>query len=291
MKYISKKIVYSLMLVLCFISSGKAQFQLNNRLIQQNKLGVNVAYAGELDKTRISLVAGVTSNKMEDSNDHNWQQVTLDLPLKNKLATATVFTKIAAGAFSQMQIKQAFAYKVDFSEDQNLAVGFGLSFNQQTVELKNGFTPNQFVDLNDPYLSREDYYQNKLGFEIGLVYKLKNFQFALSLPSLGQNKPYNNEITAYTEYKFKLNENLDLIPSVLLIQSQSNRYELTNSLNLNYKKIGWLQVGYADYDQALMGFGINIKGLGIGYNFGYNHNNKITSVIGNTHQFGIFFNL
>ena len=291
MKYISKKIVYSLMLVLCFISSGKAQFQLNNRLIQQNKLGVNVAYAGELDKTRISLVAGVTSNKMEDSNDHNWQQVTLDLPLKNKLATATVFTKIAAGAFAQMQIKQAFAYKVDFSEDQNLAVGFGLSFNQQTVELKNGFTPNQFVDLNDPYLSREDYYQNKLGFEIGLVYKLKNFQFALSLPSLGQNKPYNNEITAYTEYKFKLNENLDLIPSVLLIQSQSNRYELTNSLNLNYKKIGWLQVGYADYDQALMGFGINIKGLGIGYNFGYNHNNKITSVIGNTHQFGIFFNL
>ena len=279
------------MLALFFITSGKAQFQLNNRLIQQNKLGVNVAYAGELDKTRISLVAGVTSNKMEDSNDLNWQQVTLDLPLMNKLATATVFTKIAAGAFSQMQIKQAFAYKVDFSEDQNLAVGFGLSFNQQTVELKNGFTPNQFVDLNDPYLSREDYYQNKLGFEIGLVYKLKNFQFALSLPSLGQNKPYNNEITAYTEYKFKLNENLDLIPSVLLIQSQSNRYELTNSLNLNYKKIGWLQVGYADYDQALMGFGINIKGLGIGYNFGYNHNNKITSVIGNTHQFGIFFNL
>lgn len=291
MKYISKKIVYSLMLLLFFITSGKAQFQLNNRLIQQNKLGVNVAYAGELDKTRISLVAGVTSNKMENSNNLNWQQVTLDLPLMNKLATATVFTKIAAGAFSQMQIKQAFAYKVDFSEDQNLAVGFGLSFNQQTAELRNGFAPNQFVDLNDPYLSRESYYQNKLGFEIGFVYKLKNFQFALSLPSLGQNKPYNNEITAYTEYKFKLNENLDLIPSALLIQSQSNRYELTNSLNLNYKKIGWLQVGYADYDQALMGFGINIKGLGIGYNFGYNHNNKITSVIGNTHQFGMFFNL
>ncbi|MGA9639147.1 type IX secretion system membrane protein PorP/SprF [Flavobacterium sp.] len=291
MKYISKKIVLSLIFVMFSILSGKAQYQLNNRLIQQNKLGVNVAYAGEFDKTRISLVAGITPNKIEGSNTLNWQQVTLDLPLMNKLATATVLTKIAAGSFSQLQVKQAFAYKVDFSEDQTLAVGFALSFNQQNVDLKNGFTPNSFVDLDDPYLSKENYYQNKLGLEIGFVYKIKEFQFSLSLPSLGQDKPYNNEITAYTEYKFKLNKNLDLIPSILLIQTQTNRYELTNSLNLKYQKIGWLQVGYVDYDQILMGFGINVKGLGIGYNFGYNNNTKTSSVLGNTHQFGLFFNL
>lgn len=291
MKYISKKIVHTILFLLFFIASGKAQFQINNRLIQQNKLGINVAYAGDLDKTRISLVAGITQNKIEDANSLNWQQVTLDLPLINKLSTATIFTKITAGSFSQMQIKQAFAYKVDFSGDQSLAVGFGLSFNQQNVDLKNGFTPNSFVDLEDPYLSKENYYENKLGIDIGLVYKLKNFQLSLSLPSLENNKSYKNEIVAYTEYKFIINKYFDFVPSILLLHTHNNKYEITNNLNLNYNNKGWLQVGYVDYGQVLMGFGLNVKGLGIGYNFGYYNNNKINSFFGNTHQFGLFFNL
>ncbi|SHG43140.1 type IX secretion system membrane protein, PorP/SprF family [Flavobacterium segetis] len=291
MKYIAKKLVYSFVLVLLIMSSSNAQYQLNNRLIQKNKLGINVAYAGELNKTRMSLVIGVNPNKIEDANTLNWQQATLDLPLANKLSTATIFTKIATGSFSQIQIKQAFAYKVDFSEEQTLSVGFGLSYNQQNVDLKNGFSPNDYVDLDDPYLSLENYHQNKLGLEIGFVYQLKDFQLSVSLPSLGQDKPYNNEFTAYTEYKFKLNKDLDLIPSVLFVQTQNGKYELTNSLNLDYQKKGWLQVGYVDIGQVVMGFGINVKGLGIGYNFGYNVDNNISSIFGNTHQFGLFFNL
>lgn len=291
MKYIKIKLVYSLALILFIVSVGHAQFQLNNRLIQQNKLGVNVAYAGEFDKTRISLVAGVTPNKVVDANSLKWQQVTLDLPLANKLATATVFTKIAAGSFSQMQIKQAFSYKVDLAKDQSLAVGFGVSFNQQNIDFKGNFTPNSFVDLNDPYLGREQMYENKLGLEIGMVYKYRSFQFAVALPSLGRDKPYTNEITAYTEYKFKLNKNLDLTPSILYLQTQSNRYEITNNLNLSYEGKGWLQVGYVDYGQVILGFGLNIKGLGIGYNFGYANKDQTSAIFGNSHQFGLFFNL
>ena len=291
MKYITKKIVYSVVLVLFIISSGKAQYQLNNRLIQQNKLGVNVAYAGELDKMRMSLVAGSTPNKVEDANTLKWHQLTLDLPLGSKLSTATVFTKITAGSFSQMQVKQAFAYRVDLSENQTLSVGFGLSFNQQNIDFKTGFTPNSFVDLNDPYLSGENFYENKLGLELGFVYKFKNFQFSVALPSLGKEKPYNNEVTAYTEYKFKFGKELDLVPSILYAQTQSNRYELTNSLNLNYQKRGWLQVGYVDNGQINMGFGLNIKGLGVGYNFGYVQQDKVSAIFGNSHQFGLFFNL
>lgn len=291
MKYIAKKIVYSIVLVLLIISSGNAQYQINNGLIQQNKLGINVAYAGELDKTRISLVVGVIPNKLEEANTLKWQQVTLDLPLVNKLTTATVFTNIAAGGFTQLQIKQAFAYKVDFSEVQTLAVGFGLSYNQQNVDLKDGFSPNSFVDLNDPYLSRENYYENKLGIEIGFVYRFKDFQFSTSLPGLGKDKPYNNEITAYTEYRFRVSKNLDLIPSILYMQTQSNRYTLTNSLNLNFQNKGWLQIGYIDYGQVVMGVGLNVKGLGIGYNFGYTQEDKGSAVFGNSHQFGLFFNL
>jgi type IX secretion system PorP/SprF family membrane protein len=260
-------------------------------LIQQNRLGVNVAYAGEFDKTRISLVAGVTPNEIENGSKYNWQQVTLDLPLVSKLATASIFTKIDAGSFSQMQFKQAFAYKVDFSEDQNLSVGFGLSYNQQNVELHNNFTPNSYVDLEDPYLSKDDYFVNKFGMEIGFVYKLKNFQLSMSLPYLGQDHSYRNEITAYTEYKFELNQDFNLIPSILYLHSQSNRNELTTGLNLNYQEKCWFQIGYVDFGQVVTGFGINVKGLALGYNFGYTIDNKNSAIFGNTHQFGLFFNL
>jgi type IX secretion system PorP/SprF family membrane protein len=290
MKYISKNVLFSLVFLMFFISSAEAQYQLNNRLIQQNRLGVNVAYAGEFDKTRISLVAGVTPKRIENGNSLNWQLVTLDLPLKNKLATATIFTKLTNGGFSQLQIKQAFAYKVDFSEDQNLAVGFGLSFNQHRVDFSNGFSPNQYVDLQDPYLSKENFSKNQFGLELGFVYKLKNFQLSFALPSLVQDKEYNKGITAYTEYKFEIDEDFDLIPSVLLLQTQSDIYEVTTCVNLNYQKKGWIQVGYVDLGQMVMGVGVNVKGLGVGYNFAYSYDDKFGSIIGNTHQFGLFFN-
>jgi type IX secretion system PorP/SprF family membrane protein len=259
--------------------------------MQQNKLGFNVAYAGELEKTRISLVVGSTPNKIVETNDLKWQQVTLDLPLANKLSTGTIFSKIAVGSFSQLQIKQAFSYKVDLAEEQSLSVGFAVSFNQQNIDFRDNFTPNDFVDLNDPFLDREKMNENKLGLELGMVYNLKNFQFSLAIPSIGNGQPYANEINAYAEYRFKLGEDLDLTPSVLFMQTQSDQFELINNLNLKYQKKGWIQVGHADIGQVMMGFGLNIKGLGIGYNFGYFYKDKISEIFGNNHQFGLFFNL
>jgi type IX secretion system PorP/SprF family membrane protein len=290
MKNLLKRIVLALGCTLLFVGTSNAQYQLNNRLVQQNKLGINGAYAGEKEKTRIALVCGFTPNKLADGSDYFWQQATLDIPLRSNLATGTVFSNSKHGDFKQVEVKQAFAYKVTLSEAQSLSVGFSFGLNRKSVDFNNGFSPNGNVDMNDPYLNGTLNAENNLDMEVGLVYKLKNFEFSIAMPSLLEDRLYSKAINAYSEYKFEVSDKWDVVPSVLMVQTERSRYEVTTSVNAVYMKKSWLQIGYVDVNQFVIGGGIDIKGLGIGYNFALPFDNKFNSMVANTHQLGLFFN-
>jgi type IX secretion system PorP/SprF family membrane protein len=290
MKNLLKRIVLALGCTLLFVGTSNAQYQLNNRLVQQNKLGINGAYAGEKEKTRIALVCGFTPNKLADGSDYFWQQATLDIPLRSNLATGTVFSNSKHGDFKQVEVKQAFAYKVTLSEAQSLSVGFSFGLNRKSVDFNNGFSPNGNVDTNDPYLNGSLKAENNLDMEVGLVYKLKNFEFSIAMPSLLEDRLYSKAINAYSEYKFEVSDKWDVVPSVLMVQTERRRYEVTTSVNAVYMKKSWLQIGYVDVNQFVIGGGIDLKGLGIGYSFALPFDDKFSSMVANTHQLGIFFN-
>jgi type IX secretion system PorP/SprF family membrane protein len=291
MKNIIKNNIGLIVCTLFFACTCSAQYQLNNRMVQQNKFGINPAYAVEQGKTRIALVGSFTPTKLDNANGYSWQQVTLEIPLKNNLSTGTVFSNITQGNFSQVQIKQAFAYKVSFSENQTLSVGFSFGLNRESLNYKSGFNPNGYVDLSDPYLSKDNYSENNLGSEVGAVYKYKNFQIALAMPALLQDNGNYRGVTAYTDYKFVINEEWDVSPSVLMLQTEQSQYEFTTSVNATYMNKCWIQMGYVDVSQFVVGLGFNIKGLGLSYNMSVPFDSKYNSVVGNTHQFGLFFNL
>jgi type IX secretion system PorP/SprF family membrane protein len=277
--------------VLFFTITAKAQYQLNNRMVQQNKFGINPAYAGEYGKTRIALIGSYTPTKLENANNYLWQQATLETPLKDNLSTGTTFSNISQGNFSQMQIKQAFAYKVKFSEKQNLSVGFSFGLNRESLNYKNGFNPNEYVDLSDPYLNKDNYAENNLGLEIGAVYRYDNFQISLSMPAVVQQNGNYRGVTAYTAYKIVLNEEWDVSPSVLMLQTEKEQYEFTSTVGANYLDKFWLQVGYTDVSQFVMGAGFKVKGLGLFYNVSVPFDSKYGGMVGSTNQFGMFFNL
>jgi type IX secretion system PorP/SprF family membrane protein len=290
MKNLLKNIVLALGCTLLFVGTSNAQYQLNNRLVQQNKLGINMAYAGEKEKTRIALVCGFTPNKLADGSVYFWQQATFDIPLTSNLATGTVFTNIEQGDFNQLEVKQAFAYKVTLSAAQSLSVGFSFGLNRKSVDFSNGFSPNGYVDMSDPYLNGGYEPENNLNMEVGLVYKLKNFEFSIAMPSLLEKRLYNKAITVYSEYKFEISDKWDVVPSVLMVQTEHSRCEVTTSVNAVYMKKSWLQIGYVGVNQFVIGCGVDLKGLGIGYNFALPFDNKFSSMVGNTHQIGLFFN-
>jgi type IX secretion system PorP/SprF family membrane protein len=291
MKNIIKNNIGLIVCTLFFACTCSAQYQLNNRMVQQNKFGINPAYAGELEKTRIALLGSFTPTKLDNANEYFWQQATLEIPLKNNLSTGTVFSNISQGNFSQLQIKQAFAYKVTFSENQSLSVGFSFGLNRESLNYKNGFNPNDYVDLSDPYLNKDNYSENNLGLEVGAVYKYKNFQISFAMPALFQDNGNYRGVTAYTDYKFVIDEEWDVSPSVLMLQTEQSQYEFTTSINVTYMDKCWIQMGYVDVNQFVAGLGFNLKGLGLSYNISVPFDSKYNSVVGNTHQFGLFFNL
>ncbi|MBF4518758.1 PorP/SprF family type IX secretion system membrane protein [Flavobacterium sp. ANB] len=291
MKNISKRLFYLLNFTLFFAPLAHAQFQLSNRLFKDNKTAINIGYAGEFEKIRVAAVYGVTSKNLDDAKDLVWQQAILDLPLVKKVSMATVFTNIKQGNFAQFEIKQAFAYKIDLSDTQSLSAGLGVSFNKQSINYSNGFNPNDNVDLEDPYLLGNSYSENGFDMEVGIVYKFKKLQVALGLPSLLQHKQKNVGFTAYTEYEFKLNEKFDLTPSVLMTEAQNKKVEAFTSFSVNYIKKASLQIGYSNFKQVVMGFGINYKKMNFAYNYSFSSNSEFKALVGNTSQFGLFFNI
>jgi type IX secretion system PorP/SprF family membrane protein len=291
MKNISKSLFYLLSFTLIFTTFAQAQFQLSNRLFKDNKTAINVGYAGEFEKIRIAAVYGITSKILDDAKNLIWQQAILDIPLAQKTAMATVFTNFKQGNFAQFEIKQAFTYKIDISDNQSLSAGLGASFNKQSVSHINGFSPNDNVDLEDPYLLENSFSENGFDMEVGFVYKFKKIQFALALPSLLKNKQKSMGFTAYTEYEFKLTENFDLTPSVLMAEAQNKKVETLTSFSINYIKKASLQIGYSNFKQVVMGFGISYKKMNFAYNYSFSSNSEFKSLVGNTNQFGLFLNM
>jgi type IX secretion system PorP/SprF family membrane protein len=291
MKNISKSLFYLLSFTLIFTTFAHAQFQLSNRLFKDNKTAINVGYAGEFEKIRIATVYGITSKNLDDAKNLIWQQAILDIPLAQKTAIATVFTNIKQGNFAQFEIKQAFTYKIDITDNQSLSAGLGASFNKQSVSHTNGFSPNDNVDLEDPYLLENSFSENGFDMEVGFVYKFKKIQVALALPSLLEHKRKGMGFTAYTEYEINLNENFDLTPSVLMAEAQNKKVETLTSFSINYIKKASLQIGYSNFKQVVMGFGINYKKMNFAYNFSFSSNSEFKSLVGNTNQFGLFLNM
>lgn len=291
MKKIIKNNIGLIVCTLFFAFSANAQYQLNNRMVQQNKFGINPAYAGELDKTRISLIGSITPAKLEGASRSFWQQATLEIPLKKNISIGTVFSNVTQGNFSQLQIKQAIAYKVNFSENQSLSVGFSFGLNRESLNYKNGFDPNDYVDMDDPYLNKDNYAENDLGLEVGAVYKLKNFQFSLALPAVFQDNGNYRGLAVYTDYKFVINEEWCVSPSVLMLEVENGQYEFTSSVSGTYMDKVWIQMGYVNIDQLVVGLGFNLKRFSFAYNISVPIDNKYKSLVNPTQQLGLFFNL
>lgn len=279
------------MLSVCFNSVCQAQTPFNNRLINDNKTGINAGYAGEFNKVRISVLSGSTATRLSTSQNFMWQQAIVDLPLINKVSSATVFTNIIHGNFSQFKIGQACSYKVSISSNQSLSAGLGVSYTQQSVNNGNGFMPNDYVDVEDPYLLGDSNATSGVDFQVGLVYKYKKLQVALALPSILIDNQKNIGFTAYSEYAFKISDKFDLTPSILMLDAQIKRIETTTSCNLSYIKKASIQIGYSNFEQIVMSCGFSYKKINFAYNYTFSSNSDFKSLVGNTNQFGLFFNL
>lgn len=277
-----------LILGLTIISSVKiyGQYPMSNRLFFENKFGINAAYAGELETTRLTLVGDFTSSKLAESGN-SWQQLTLDIPLGLDLSTGTRISNVSEDFLTQQVIEQALSYRLYFSRYQTLSFGLSFGINRRTINNRNGLDPNEYVDLNDPIFSTDLLNRNNLRMEIGAVYKQDEFELSLSIPSIIQNNNVIKGITAYAGYHFYPIDEWKMTPSVLLMKTYFNNYELTTGMNFEYSEKSWLRLSYVNSKQLLIAVGMKIKKIGIAYNYSLPFEANYTQMTNNSHQLGL----
>jgi type IX secretion system PorP/SprF family membrane protein len=279
-----------LILGITIISSVKmySQYPMSNRLFFENKFGINAAYAGELEATRLTLVGNFTSNKLAE-NGNSWQQLTFDIPLGLDLATGTRISNVSEDFLTQQVIEQALSYRLYFSRYQTLSFGLSFGINRRTINNRNGLLPNEYVDLNDPVFSTDLLNRNNLKMEIGAVYKQDEFELSLSIPSIIQNNNVIRGITAYAGYHFFPMDEWKMTPSVLLMKTYFNNYELTSGMNIEYSEKSWLQLSYVNSKQLLMAVGLKLNNFGIAYNYSLPFEANYTQIANNSHQLGLHY--
>jgi type IX secretion system PorP/SprF family membrane protein len=282
-------IYYIFSLSIIFTVTVYGQYPQSNRLFFQNKFGINVAYAGELETTRLTLVGNYTSSKLLEGNN-SWQQLSLDIPLGLDLSTGTRISNVSEGFLSQQIIEQAIAYRLYFSRDQTLCFGLGFGINRQTINNRNGLFPNDYVDMNDPIFNTDLLNRNNLQMEIGAVYKQEQFELSLSLPSVIKNNRSIRGITAYAAYHLYPTDDFKITPSLLLMKTYYNNYEITSGINFGYLEKSWMQLSYINSKQFLIAVGTRFNNLGFGYNYSMPFDANYTSMLNNSHQLGLNYN-
>lgn len=291
MKNILKKTIQTLLISLVFITASYGQYPLNNRLFQENKFSLNVAYAGEDNNTRLSMVNSYMPSKVEEGNNSYFLLGSFDVVLAKNLATGTRFSYNQQGAFLETVIEQALAYKLNISKDQSVTFGVSFGFNSQVLDPQKGLFPNQFVDMQDKVFDGDKISRNDLRTEIGAVYKLKNFELSIAIPALMEDKNFASGLITYASYKFSTLKEVQITPSVLINKTSHNDFEITNSVNFLYLKKTWFQLGFLNTNQALLGAGVHFEKVNIAYGISLPFNQKYTYLVGSTHQLGLYFKL
>lgn len=278
------------------INNNYAQYPVGNRIQNNNKFAINVAYAAVPDEEReeykhLGLINSYMPSKLPDGNNFFWQQGTFEIPVNDELYAGTRISNVKQGIFSQQAIEQALAYRVSLSKYESLSFGLSFGINLESIDSKKGYSSNQFVDLQDPLFNGEIKTQIDLRSEVGIVYKWNDFEAAIAVPFLIQDKGFPYGLNAYAGYKLYINRDLDITPSVLLMKTYSKKYEITGSINFMINNSKWFQLGYVDSKQLLLGVGIRLKAVDIGYSFSLPFDKQYSSLVSNTHQLGLGFYL
>ena len=150
------------------------------------------------------------------------------------------FNDETGGAFNKTGLSLSYAHKVILSEYES-ELFFGISGGASKVNISN---------LSDPaIINSEDIYPE---VTFGIYLKKKDFRFGVSIPGLlnenmqltnSNDNTINSVIYTMISYKYQLNDDIILLPSVL-VKSAENKSQVDANLNLKFSNKFWVGASY-----------------------------------------------
>lgn len=193
------------------------------------------------------------------------------------------------GAFRRLNVAGTYAVHVPLSKNYNLSFGarLGLSNNSflsdkaqvlNVVDQSLGYTDNTYTSF---YSNQSNKYIMDLG--AGFYLYSKKMFFGVSADHLSKDMVefgsgtanFNTQMhfNATGGVKFPLNENLTLMPAVLVKFMNPAPVSVEGSVQLEYKEWLWMGVSYRHTDAVIGMVGLNISNR---FKFGYSYDFSIS---------------
>ena len=273
-----KKITSLLFITLFSIIAYSQQFPLQSQY-QYNYSAINPAVVVENDFTSVRASfrqqwVGFSDNPIAT------QLLSINRGYGKNGLGATFFSDETGGAYSKTGASLSYAHKVQFTGSE---LYLGLSAGAAKVNLS---------PTGDPSIINTEDILPEVTF--GAFYKIKDWRIGVSVPGLlnsNMDLTSSNDNTIYSHlytmisYKYDVNENLALYPSVL-VKTTENSNQIDANLNLKIMNKIWFGTSYRQ------DFGPSVY---IGIDFGklfsvYSHDistNEMSSYANGSHEFTI----
>ncbi len=177
------------------------------------------------------------------------------------------------GARNKSQVSASVAYRVPINLRNYLC--FGLTASVQLIDAN--FNSLTQTDPNDPLIMNQSYQLWSPDFRIGAYYFRDNFYAGMSVDNIftvSYDQPTvrinseNMHFNVHAGYNFKLNECLNLQPSVLWRQVSGSSTQFDVNLQVKYKDTFGAGISYRTLNTMILQTNVKVaKRFTIGYSF------------------------
>lgn len=291
-----------LIFVLCIFFLGKLISQdpvfFNN---QQNRIYLNPAHTGLVE----SFSLGVNYRNQWPELSGNYKTLTTEVNQYLGKGNGISFTFMhdnAANTLVKNEYALGYGHLFNFKENHNISIGVQVAYFQKQVNFNNltfgnmidprrGFvyskdSVNQLndrkanVDLNFGIL-----YYNKVMFG-GFTIKHINQPNESVMVSTNEKSGLPIQFSGQLGGKIKIKEFIQIIPSIVYYQQQSFR-ALNLLVTTRFREVQ-LDMGYSDGNGVIIGAGVNIQKISVGYYYQKTDRLNSWSMV-STHEVRVLF--
>ncbi len=259
MKYLFKSITFASLFL--FASHAIGQDISNYNLYTVNQYAINPAYVGSKEGVFTTLhfrkyFSGV-------SNAPRNLMFVVHSPIGNKLGLGGNILVEEGGLFKSTSANIAASYKINIATDHLVTVGLSGGLIKRNLDMNK----LQGADMSDPTLMNS--YSDKVLYKFGggLKYNWKKLEVSLAVPSIKQDdSQLFNYFLGYASYELQTkDQQWKVRPSVLYKGIGTSPDQLDVNVNVEWKKLLWLQAGYRSNNNLIIGGGVTIENLNLGY--------------------------
>lgn len=275
-----KKILTILALITCI--GAEAQNINNHYLYQLNWYNINPALSAKTEG--INLMANSGINVLGVSGSPVNSMFSVRVPYENMGVGAKVVSN-QVGNFKNLSAEFTYGYKLKFSNvNHDLYFGVGGGMYQSNLNT-NDAVNNSFTDLSDPSLTYANYNSTKFLASLGAFYKFKDFEFAASLPHVMGLKDNGGHTFVMARYVYKQYNKSDFafIPHVVYQNIPISPAIIDLGFKTEWKSLMWLQATYRTNQTTMLGAGVSVNSISVGYMYGMTQGD-LALVSKGTHQ-------